>query len=428
MDNHSADRGVIRPNRPRMLRNLLLFAALSALNGIAQETSILFIGNSYVYSNDLPNTLRQLALSLGDTVVVSSVAPGGYTLQQHSTNATTLSAITSTPWDHVVLQEQSQLPSFSPGQVSSQVFPYATALVDAVRANADCTMPVFFMTWGRQNGDQSNCASWPPVCTFEGMNDLLRDRYVQMAEDNDAWLAPVGVAWRTVREQHPTIELYSGDGSHPSVAGTYLASCTFYATFFGESCVGATYTAGLPVATAAILQQIASSTVLGLPSDWNLDRPYGADATFSITGTTATTVSLGHPDATGTHLWTCTPGSSQTTQNATFPVVEGASYTIEHVFTNVCGDTDTTTLAYTHLATGVHGHEAALVTVTSTQPGFIDVHDRVGWFTVTDTQGRILSAERLSGERARIHCTPGVRIYELLSPDGTRRSGRLVVW
>ena len=48
------------------------------------------------------------------------------------------------------------------------------------------------MTWGRENGDQSNCQSWPPVCTYEGMDDLLRERYMIMANDNNALVAPVG--------------------------------------------------------------------------------------------------------------------------------------------------------------------------------------------------------------------------------------------
>ena len=62
---------------------------LVALPVHAQQTSVLFIGNSYTYVNDLPNTLRQLALSLDDTMTVASSAPGGYTLFQHSTYAPT---------------------------------------------------------------------------------------------------------------------------------------------------------------------------------------------------------------------------------------------------------------------------------------------------------------------------------------------------
>ncbi|MCB0764529.1 MAG: hypothetical protein KDB84_07475, partial [Flavobacteriales bacterium] len=88
---------------------LFLLCTLGQCTMHAQQTSVLFIGNSYTYVNDLPNTFRQLALSLGDTVVVGSSAPGGYTLFQHSTYAPTLAAIASRPWDYMVMQEQSQL-------------------------------------------------------------------------------------------------------------------------------------------------------------------------------------------------------------------------------------------------------------------------------------------------------------------------------
>ena len=82
--------------------------------------------------NDLPGTTRLLALSLGDTLNVASSAPGGYTFEQHSTNATTLGLIASQPWDFVILQEQSQRPSFPPAQVEQEVYPFAAQLVDSI--------------------------------------------------------------------------------------------------------------------------------------------------------------------------------------------------------------------------------------------------------------------------------------------------------
>lgn len=111
--------------RPFILAALLLPTALRA-----QQTSVLFIGNSYTYVNDLPNTLRQLALSLGDTVTVASSAPGGYTLFQHSTYQPTLDAIAAQPWDYVVLQEQSQLGALPLDATNTEIG--ATQLVEAI--------------------------------------------------------------------------------------------------------------------------------------------------------------------------------------------------------------------------------------------------------------------------------------------------------
>lgn len=81
----------------------------------------------------------------------------------------------------------------------------------------------------------------PFMCTYDGMQQGLRTNYIALAEWNDSYTAPVGAAWKAVRDAHPTISLYDADGSHPSPAGTYLAACVFYCTLYQESCAGATF-------------------------------------------------------------------------------------------------------------------------------------------------------------------------------------------
>jgi hypothetical protein len=225
--------------------------------------------------------LYNLALSNGDTIIYDSSAPGGYTFAQHTTNATTLSKINAQDWDYVILQEQSQIPSFDPSQVQTETYPYAAQLNDLILANDSCTQTVFFMTWGRKYGDASNCAIYPPLCTFEGMQGRLRQSYVEMADDNEALVSPVGEAFKYSRMADSTINLYSIDNSHPSVAGTYLAACTFYATLFETSPVGLNYTAGLDATQAGFLQQIAYQTVFDSLSVWNINE-FEPQASFNI--------------------------------------------------------------------------------------------------------------------------------------------------
>ncbi len=247
----------------------------------AQPTKILWIGNSYVTTNDLPFLVYKLALSNGDTIIYDNASPGGSNLAQHSTNSTTLSKINAQNWDYVVLQEQSQMPSFSPSQVQTDTYPYAALLNDLILANDSCTETVFYMTWGRKYGDASNCAIYPPVCTFDGMQARLRQSYVEMADDNQALVSPVGQAFKYARLADSTINLYSIDNSHPSLAGTYLAACTFYATIFETSPVGLSYTAGLNATQAAFLQQIAYQTVFDSLSVWNINE-FEPQASFNI--------------------------------------------------------------------------------------------------------------------------------------------------
>jgi hypothetical protein len=210
---------------------LILIVVSSPL--FSQQTKhVAFLGNSYTNVNDLPLIVSKLAQSAGDQLVYNSNTPGGYTLQGHSTNSASIALIQQGTWDYVVLQEQSQLPSFPMSQVSTDVFPYATALCNMITQYNSCAKPLFFMTWGRKYGDSQNCSVWPPVCTYEGMDSLLNLRYRMMANSNHAYVSPVGAVWRYIRTQDSTIELYSSDFSHPSLIGSYAAACTFYTLIF----------------------------------------------------------------------------------------------------------------------------------------------------------------------------------------------------
>ena len=199
----------------------------------------------------------------------------------HASNATSLSKIASQEWDYVVLQSQSQEPSFPPSQVANDVYPYAQQLTDSIRRNTSCGTPLFFMTWGRKNGDASNCAAYPPICTYEGMQQRLRESYMEMAFTNQGRVSPVGVAWKRVREEYPEIDLYTPDESHPSYAGSYLAASVFYCSIFQKSCESSDFTGSLDSTTAGRLRTIASETVLDSLGLWGfLEAEVVLDSTF----------------------------------------------------------------------------------------------------------------------------------------------------
>jgi len=225
-----------------------------------QVERVLFIGNSLTYVNDLPKTLSQIAQSLGDTVIYDMYAPGGYTLAQDAKDQTALGKIASKPWDFVVLQEQSELPALQDSLVNSEVIPYAIQLDDDIHASWPKARTVFFETWGYQNGDTQYCPTNPTLCSYPLMQNQLTKSYGIMAQKTGGIIAPVGEAWRLVRNTHPEINLYADD-RHPSVNGTYLAAAVIYMTLFKKDIAGASPLA-LDKKTAAILQNAASQTVL----------------------------------------------------------------------------------------------------------------------------------------------------------------------
>jgi hypothetical protein len=252
--------------------NLLLFLLAFFLPAQSQQLKkVLFFGNSYTYVNDLPGLFTQVAKSQGDSVACDQSTPGGFTFRMHTLNPVTQVLISETDWDFVVLQEQSQLPSWPPDSVQILVYPYADTLNRWVKTHDSCTTTLFYMTWGRRTGDLENCPWYPPVCTYEGMQGRLRDSYLEMGQMFSARVSPVGVAWQHTREMFPAIGLYAADGSHPSICGSYLAACTFYGVIFQKSPAGAWYPASIPSDTAQILQQIAWHTVVDSLPVWYID-------------------------------------------------------------------------------------------------------------------------------------------------------------
>lgn len=253
------------------MKKVLFLLALAPIALCAQTYEVLFLGNSYTSANNVPNMVSEIALSLGDTVNYDSSTPGGCTLQGHTTNTNSMNKINAQDWDFVVIQAQSQEPSFPPSQVAAQTYPYAAELVDAIAANDSCTEPVFFMTWGRKNGDAANATGYPILGTYEGMQSRLRDSYLEMGYTYNATVVPVGMAWHQSINTDPNFDLYTGDESHPNMAGSYLAACTFYSTLFQESCVGSAYIPnGLTEDEVLYLQEIATARVLDSTEVWNM--------------------------------------------------------------------------------------------------------------------------------------------------------------
>lgn len=258
---------------------LMLTLAVSA----AEPKRVLFVGNSYTEVNNLPQLVKQVAKSAGHDIEYRSNTPGGCTFRQHCTNMS-MDYICQGGWDVVVLQEQSQYPSFPQWQVEADVFPYARALVDSVYAHSPEGEAMFYMTWGRRDGDQGNAQAFPVLGTYEGMDSMLYERYMQMGRDNDASVCPVGRVWRRIRTLRPDIELYSGDGSHPSMTGSYVAACAFYTMIFEASPMETAFVpAEVDSAVASTVREMVRTVVFDSLSfwkrpSWHPDEPEGIPA------------------------------------------------------------------------------------------------------------------------------------------------------
>ncbi len=117
----------------------------------------------------------------------------------------------------------------------------AAILADMVR-NAGAE-PSLFMTWAYEERPE--------------MIDTIAREYFETGETVDADVVPVGLAFALVTEAYPEIALRTADAKHPTLAGSYLAACVFFARVEDRSPEGLDYTAGLDPDVVRKLQTAA---------------------------------------------------------------------------------------------------------------------------------------------------------------------------
>lgn len=355
-----------------MKKTLLLTALLLMAHMLwAQESRrVLFIGNSYTEVNSLPAMVQRIAESCGARMEYQSNTPGGCTFAQHCSNQS-MALIQQGNWDVVVLQEQSQLPSFPQSQVEQECFPYAQRLIDSVYAHSPNGEAMLYMTWGRKNGDQRNAQYFPVLGTYEGMDSMLYERYMYMARTYDASVCPVGRVWRYLRTHYREIELYDADESHPSLAGTYAAACAFYTMIFHQSPLRINYSPEIEEPHAQAIREAVQSVVYDTLTYW-LRQP-----TDTIPNDTTHT-DTAHTDT--THIDTTTVGITLPSDTFSQPSVQ----------------------IYPNPAT-------TYVTVKSTD----GITNSI--LTIYDSQGRRVQRRRMDGNTATLQLT-GLRagVYTLI--------------
>ena len=314
----------------------LLFILGFVWFSFAQQTrSVLFVGNSYTAGNNLAGITSDIATSEGNELNYDVHTLGGQRFLNHAVNLDLAAKINAQDWDYVTLQGQSVEVALTGPIFDTEVAPFAAQLVDKIRLNNDCTEPVFFRTWGRENGFPSpDCNDFPWLCTYEGMDDELAQNYQILAEQNSTLISPVGAVWRYLRINHPSLDLYTGDGSHPTPTGSYAAAVTFYTLFFNTDPVNLNYNYTLSDADADSIKN-AVSVVL-----YNAINDYDFTAYFSYE-TLDNTVSFSFSDIeTESYLWSFGDGNSSNLQQPTNAYSNNGSYTVSLTI-NRCGRTHT---------------------------------------------------------------------------------------
>jgi len=343
-----------------MKKTIKYFALLFiSLNTFSQTTKrALFLGNSYTYVNNLPQITADIANNMSDSLIFDSNCPGGYTLQGHSTNVTSLNKIMIGNWDFVGLQEQSQRPSFPIAQVQTDVFPYARMLDSTINFYNSCAETMFFMTWGRKNGDASNCPTWPLVCTYSGMDSLLNLRYQMMADSNNAMVSAVGAVWKNIRQNYPLIELYQADESHPSEAGSYAAACCFYTSMFRKNPLLISYNYTLSATDAANIRTAVKTIVYDSLMNYNIGA-YDPLANCNYTAGAGNLVTFTNQSSNAnSYVWYFGDGDSASVSNPVHTYPASGTYSVM-LIANYCSYSDTITLLVNTTSLGINTYDSS---------------------------------------------------------------------
>lgn len=233
---------------------------------------VLFIGNSFTYGNNMPELVKQLALSVQDTLAYRTHTISGSNIHQHANSSELEEKINSHDWDFVTIQTQSIESALSENYFNTNVYPNAVTLVEKIKNNSSKSIPLFFMTWGYLNGVESYCEELPYMCNFESMNDKLEERYTYFAKSTNSNVSPCGLVWKSIRKIYPDLNLYESDGSHPSRIGSYIAACTFYTMIYKKDPSLLTYDdPAIDDTHETIIKQQVKQLVYNYIDDWQFN-------------------------------------------------------------------------------------------------------------------------------------------------------------
>ncbi len=231
----------------------------SGLNFGDEKVSVYFLGNSYTNYNSMSSIFGSIAASMGIEVEVLKRTKGSWHLWKFQNpndegGVTFHEDLANYDFDYAFLQDG-----------STQTLAAIAEFYDGVRLvgeliEKDGATPILYQTWGRKAGhsvlDNYNL-------TTDSMARTVAAAYEAIARETGYTNSPAGSAFLDVYTNHPEIELYDPDLTHPSPTGSYLVALCHYATLFGRSPIGVKYTADLDEETALILQTAAYNAVFG---------------------------------------------------------------------------------------------------------------------------------------------------------------------
>lgn len=177
--------------------------------------SVLFLGNSLTYYNQIPGITSAIAAREKRPLLVDSVTRSGVPLEQLWNDTIALKKLWLDRWDYVVVQGAGG--GMGPLHKPELFNRYLTLFADEIRKSG--ATPLFYEVWDLKRPAEHEAAS------------------LAAAKRNRMRIVPVGKAWHELLRLGRFKRL-DWDTVHPDALGAYLVACTVYSTIYGKSARG----------------------------------------------------------------------------------------------------------------------------------------------------------------------------------------------
>lgn len=203
--------------------------------------NLLFIGNSYTFVNNMPDMIKILAEHDPNAhfrIETEMFVAGGATLGHLASQPTSMTILTKKQWDYVILQPQSL---WATSNDKAHFTDVALSLwIPAIERSG--AKPIFFMTWPRQpNTHWYGSPEYTDLKSPFYMHQRTKANSEFLARKHNLLIAPIGEYWVHATENHPKLNIYDKDGTHPTPEGSLLTALVFYKMFVNSTLDDITY-------------------------------------------------------------------------------------------------------------------------------------------------------------------------------------------
>jgi len=188
--------------------------AMACQKETSEKVSILFVGNSLTYSNDLPALVKKAAFNQGYLIETDMLALPDYSLEDHWNDGQLQELLQNNKYDFVIIQ---QGPS-SQAEGRKTLFDYGAKINELCKEHN--AILVYFMVW-------------PAHANYINFDGVINN-YTEASQHTNSILCPVGEEWKQYIDNTGDLSYYGPDLFHPSLKGSEVAAEIIFKTIIGN--------------------------------------------------------------------------------------------------------------------------------------------------------------------------------------------------